>query len=322
MAKFIIKRLLMLIPIMLGVITIVFVLRAMTPGDPVDNIVGENASPELRQQVSQELGLDQPLPVQYFRYAAKVFRGDLGTSYRTKRSVLSEIMQRLPVSLLITFGAVILGLLLGVPLGVTSALRQYSALDNIIRVLSMIFQATPGFCLGLGLISLFSVKLHLLPANGLSNGLGLILPMLTIGLSSMAMYTRITRTSMLEVIREDYIRTARAKGQSEKVITYKHALRNAMLPIAASIGNQVGHQLGGALIVETVFGIPGMGKYIADAITARNYPSIQGGVLVLALLFTIINLIVDISFVFINPRLKTSILSIAQRHPHAKQAAV
>jgi peptide/nickel transport system permease protein len=204
---------------------------------------------------------------------------------------------------------VAIGVILGVPLGIFSALRQYSWLDSVILVLSMIFAACPGFVLALLLISEFSVKLGWFPAVGLPNALGYVLPMVTIALGSLSRYTRITRSSFLEVIRQDYIRTARAKGQNERNIIWKHAFRNAAIPIASSIGVQIGNQLGGALIVETVFGIPGVGKYIGDAITSRNFPAIQGGVLFLAFVFTVVNLLVDISFIYINPRLKSGILS-------------
>lgn len=309
MAKYIVKRLLMMIPIMLGVVAIVFLLRAVTPGDPVDSLLNENATEEQRQQKREELGLDKPLIVQFVIYVKDVITGDLGTSYITHEPILSEIVRRFPTTLIVCFGAVFIGLLLGIPLGTVSALKQYSWVDSVILVLSMIAAATPGFCLGFVLITIFSVELKILPAVGISSALGYILPMATIGLSSTSNYTRITRSSMLEVIRQDYIRTARAKGQSEGAITIRHALRNACIPIAASVGNQVGHQLGGALIVETVFGIPGIGKYIGDAIAARNFPAIQGGVLFLAFIFTIVNLLVDLSFVAINPRLKTAVIS-------------
>jgi len=308
MAKFIIRRILLAIPIMLGVIIIIFTLRALTPGDPVDHLLPESATQAERAELRSDLGLDKPIYVQFFVYVKNVATGDLGTSYRTKQPVASELMTRLGVSVVITFGAVIIGMLLGIPLGVTSSLKQYTWLDSVILVLSMIAMSAPGFVLALLLITVFSVNLHWLPAVGLTSSLGYILPMVTIGLGSLSAYTRITRSTMLEVIRQDYIRTARAKGQTETAIITGHALRNAFIPIAAQIGNQVGHQLGGALIVETVFGIPGIGKYIADAITERNFPSIQGGVLMLAVLFTLVNLIVDISFVLINPRLKSSIL--------------
>lgn len=309
MLKFVIKRVLFLIPIMLGVMVIVFVIRAITPGNPVDQLLSEDATEEQRMELTAELGLDQPLPVQFVRYVGDALTGDLGTSYTTKQPVLNELLTRLPVSLIVCFGAVFIGVILGIPLGTISALKQYSWTDSIVRVLSMVFAATPAFCLGLVLIMVFSVELHWLPSVGLSGPASFILPVATVGLSSLAQYTRITRSSMLEVIRQDYIRTARAKGQSEMAITTRHALRNAFIPIMAQIGNQVGHQLGGALIVETVFGMPGVGKYIGDAITARNFPAIQGGVLFLAFIFTIVNLLVDLSFIFINPRLKSSILN-------------
>lgn len=308
MFRYIVKRVLFLIPIMVGVIVIVFCIRAITPGDPIDNLLSEDATEEQRQELREELGLDRPLPEQFVIYIKDVVTGDLGTSYTTKQPVLEELLTRLPVSLIVCFGAVAIGVIIGVPLGTISAVKQYSWTDSIIRVLSMIAAATPQFCLGLVLIMVFSVKLHLLPSVGLTGPASFILPMASVGLTSLAQYTRITRSSMLEVIRQDYIRTARAKGQSEGAITVHHALRNAFIPIMAQIGNQVGHQLGGALIVETVFGMPGIGKYIGDAITARNFPAIQGGVLFLAFMFTLVNLLVDISFVFINPRLKSSIL--------------
>lgn len=309
MLKFIAKRVLFLIPIMLGVMVIVFAIRAITPGDPVDSLLSEDATEEQRAELAAELGLDQPLPVQFVRYVGDAITGDLGTSYTTKQPVMQELLTRLPVSLIVCFGAVAIGVILGVPLGTLSAVKQYSWTDSIVRILSMVFAATPAFCLGLVLIMVFSVQLHWLPSVGLSGPASFILPMCTVGLSSLAQYTRITRSSMLEVIRQDYIRTARAKGQTEFAITTRHALRNAFIPIMSQIGNQVGHQLGGALIVETVFGMPGVGKYIGDAITARNFPAIQGGVLFLAFIFTIVNLLVDLSFAFINPRLKSSILN-------------
>ena len=309
MLKYIIKRVLFLIPIMLGVVMIVFFIRAITPGDPIDHLLSENATEEQRQELREELGLDQPLLVQFVLYIKDVVTGDLGTSYTTKQPVLDELLTRLPISLTVCFGAVAIGVVIGVPLGTISALKQYSWTDSIIRILSMIAAATPQFCLGLVLIMIFSVKLHWLPSVGLTGPASFILPMASIGLTSLAQYTRITRSSMLEVIRQDYIRTASAKWQTEGSITLHHALRNAFIPIMAQIGNQVGHQLGGALIVETVFGMPGIGKYIGDAITARNFPAIQGGVLFLAFVFTLVNLLVDVSFVFINPRLKSSILN-------------
>ncbi len=309
MIRFLFKRILMLVPVMLGVIVIIFAIRAITPGDPLDSLLSDSATEEQRAELAAELKLDKSLPVQFLYYVKGVVTGDFGTSYTTHQPVLKEILSRFPTSLKVCFGAVLIGLVLGVPLGIISALKQYSWLDSIILVLSMIAHATPGFCLAFVLITVFSLKLRWLPAVGLTSWKSYILPMATIGLASLANYTRITRSSMLEVIRQDYIRTARAKGQTESKITWSHALRNAAVPIVASVGQQFGNQLGGALIVETVFGLPGIGKYIGDAVSLRNWPALQGGVLFLALVLSLINLATDVAFTLVNPRLKSSIMS-------------
>ena len=310
MLKYIIKRILMLIPIMLGVMVIIFALKVVTPGDPVDQILGEQATEEQREEKREELGLNDPIIVQFYDYVKGIVtRLDFGESYRTGEPVLSELIPRLQISLIICLGAVAIGSVIGVILGVISALKKYTWIDSLVLTISMFFTSIPNFCVALVLIYLFSVTLGLLPATGIDTPAGYVLPMVVIGLHSLSNYTRITRSSMLEVISQDYIRTARSKGQKEGVIVRRHALRNAMIPVAAAIGNQLGHQLGGALIIETVFGIPGVGKYISDAIIARNYPSVLGGVLLLAFLFTIVNLIVDISFLIIDPRLKKTLIS-------------
>lgn len=309
MLKYIIKRVLMLIPIMLGVMVIVFALKVITPGDPVDQILGEDATEEQREEKREELGLNDPVIVQFFDYAAGVVRLDFGESYRTGGPVLSELLPRLQVSLVICVGAVAVGAVIGVVLGILSALKKYTWVDSLVLTISMFFTSIPSFCVALVLIYIFSVTLGWLPATGIESPAGFILPMVVVGLHSLSNYTRITRSSMLEVISQDYIRTARAKGQKEGVIVRRHAMRNAMIPVAAAIGNQLGHQLGGALIIETVFGIPGVGKYISDAIIARNYPSVLGGVLLLAFIFTMVNLLVDISFLVIDPRLKKTLIS-------------
>ena len=314
MLKYILKRLLLLIPILIGVSAIIFFLKSVTPGDPARQILGNSATEEQVAAKREELGLNDPTIVQYGRYIwGIVTRGDFGTSYRTNEPVLKEILPRLWTSCKITFGAVAIGACLGVLMGIISALKKYTWVDSLVLVVSMFFQSVPEFVVALFLIIIFAVKLHWLPATGLKTAAGYVLPMLCIGLSSVANYTRITRSSMLEVLSEDYIRTARAKGQTEHNITFHHALRNAMIPVAQSIGTSLGISIGGALILETVFGIPGVGKYIVDAISARNYPSVLGGALIIAMVLTVINLIVDISFVIIDPRLKTTILSSGKR---------
>ena len=314
MLKYIVKRLLLMILVLIGVSAIIFFLKAVTPGDPARQILGNQATEEQLQAKREELGLNDPTIVQYGRYLwGIVSRGDFGVSYRTGAPVLEEILPRLWTSCKITIGAVAIGAVLGVLLGILSAIKKYTWVDSLVLVISMFFQSVPEFVVALFLIMIFAVTLHLLPATGIKTPAGYILPMLCIGLSSIAGYTRITRSSMLEVFSEDYIRTARAKGQTENNITFKHALRNAMIPVAQSIGTSLGISIGGAMILETVFSIPGVGKYITDAISARNYPSVLGGALIIAMVLTVINLLVDISFVLIDPRLKTTIISSGKR---------
>lgn len=309
MIRYIVKRLMLLIPIILGVAAIIFTLKTFTPGDPARQILGNDATQEQIDMKREELGLNDPAVIQYFRYIGGIIRGDFGSSYRTGEPVLEEIAPRLVISAKITIGAVALGAVIGILLGILSALKKYTWVDSLVLVISMFFQSVPEFVIALLLIMIFAVNLHLLPATGIDTVAGYILPMSCIGLSSVASYTRITRSSMLEVLSEDYIRTARAKGQTEGNITYHHALRNAMIPVAQSIGTNIGNSIGGGMVLETVFGVPGVGKYIVDSITQRNYPSVLGGALIIAIVLTVINLLVDISFVLIDPRLKTTIIS-------------
>ena len=321
MLKYIIKRILLLIPILLGVSAIIFILKTVTPGDPARQILGNTATEEQVQEKREELGLNDPVVVQYVRYIKNIVtKGDFGNSYRTGEPVLSEILPRLGTSGIITIGAVAIGAIIGIVLGIISALKKYTWVDSLVLVISMFFQSVPEFVVALVLIMIFAVNLHWLPATGITSLKGFILPMVTIGLASVASYTRITRSSMLEVLGEDYIRTARAKGQTENNITYHHALRNAMIPVAQSIGTSLGNSIGGGMVIETVFGVPGVGKYIVDSITQRNYPSVLGGALIIAMVLTIINLIVDISFVLIDPRLKTTIIAGGAKKRKAKAA--
>ena len=321
MLKYIIKRILLLIPILLGVSAIIFILKTVTPGDPARQILGNSATEEQVQEKREELGLNDPVIVQYVRYIKNIVtKGDFGDSSRTGEPGLSEILPRLRTSGIITIGAVAIGAIIGIILGIISALKKYTWVDSLVLVISMFFQSVPEFVVALVLIMIFAVNLHLLPATGITSAKGFILPMLCIGLSSVASYTRITRSSMLEVLGEDYIRTARAKGQTENNITYHHALRNAMIPVAQSIGTSLGNSIGGGMVIETVFGVPGVGKYIVDSITQRNYPSVLGGALIIAIVLTLINLIVDISFVLIDPRLKTTIIASGSKKPKAKAA--
>lgn len=321
MFRYIIKRILLLIPILLGVSAIIFALKTVTPGDPARQILGNDATEEQVEAKREELGLNDPVIVQYVRYIAGVCHGDFGESYRTGEPVLSEILPRLATSAKITLGAVAIGAILGVLLGIISALKKYTWVDSLVLVISMFFQSVPEFVVALVLIMIFAVNLHVLPATGITSWTGYILPMCCIGLSSVASYTRITRSSMLEVLGEDYIRTARAKGQTEGNITFHHALRNAMIPVAQSIGTSLGNSIGGAMVLETVFSVPGVGKYITDSITQRNYPSVLGGALIVAMVLVVVNLLVDISFVIIDPRLKTTIMAPSKKKSPKKAAA-
>ena len=321
MLKYIVKRILYLIPILFGVSIIIFALKTFTPGDPARQILGNSATEEQVQEKREELGLNDPVYVQYFNYVKGIVtRGDFGDSYRTGEPVLSEIAPRLLTSAKITLGAVAIGAIIGVLLGILSALKKYTWVDSGVLVISMFFQSVPEFVVALVLIMIFAVNLHVLPANGIDTWKGYIMPMLCIGLSSVASYTRITRSSMLEVLGEDYIRTAKAKGQTNGNITYHHALRNAMIPVAQSIGTNLGNSIGGGMVLETVFGVPGVGKYIVDSITQRNYPSVLGGALIIAMVLTVINLLVDISFVLIDPRLKSTIIA-GNKAPKKKKKA-
>ena len=321
MVKYIIKRILLLIPILLGVSAIIFILKTFTPGDPARQILGNNATQEQIDAKRDELGLNDPVVIQYVRYIWGVVRGDFGESYRTGEPVLSEIAPRLGVSGIITLGAVAIGAILGILLGILSAVRKYTWIDSLVLVISMFFQSVPEFVVGLFLILIFAVNLHILPASGIESPLGFIMPMLCVGLASIASYTRVTRSSMLEVMGEDYIRTARAKGQKENKIIFSHALRNAIIPVVQSIGTGLANTIGGGMVVETVFAVPGVGKYIVDSITQRNYPSVLGGALIIAFVLTIINLLVDIAFVIIDPRLKTTIITGSTRKKAAKPKA-
>ncbi|WP_434309393.1 ABC transporter permease [Hominifimenecus sp. rT4P-3] len=306
MGKYIGKRLLMMIPVMLGVIVIVFIIMQMTPGDPARQILGDNASVEEVEALREEMGLNDPLVVQCFNYIKNlVLHGDFGTSYRTNLPVISDILVRFPTTMNLTFAGILFAIVLGIPLGIASALKKGSILDEVCSVVGMVGISMPNFWIGLLLAQLFALKLGWLPATGWYGPQYWILPAITVGINGAAIIMRTTRSSMLEVIRQDYIRTARAKGVYEKVVITKHALKNAMIPIITAIGLRIGVQLGGAMVVETVFSIPGLGKYLVDSISYRDYPAVRGGVLFIAIVFSLVNLCVDIIYAFVDPRIKS-----------------
>ena len=309
MLRYIVKRLLWLIPVIVGVITIVFAITVLTPGDPAASLLDRNATQEQIAEVHHRLGLDKPVVERWFDYVVGVFtRFDFGTSYTTMQPVRDEVLSKLPYTLILAVVSTGLAVLIGIPLGVWSALKQYTAVDGGILFLAVFFVSMPNFWLSMLLISLFAVTLGLLPSFFVNGDLsGWILPIVVATIGSMAQFIRITRSSMLEVMRADYIRTARAKGQKESVIVIRHMMRNAMIPVATSIGSGLGNALGGNMTVEIVFSLPGIGSYIVNAISTRNYPGMLGGILVTAILFTVVNLLVDIAYVLIDPRLKSQI---------------
>lgn len=304
MIKYIIRRLLLLIPILLAVSFIVFSLLYITPGDPAQMMLGESATPEAVVATRAELGLDKPFFTQYFNYLSKLIRLDIGKSYVTKDSVAAQILNCVPQTLLLAFVSICVAVIIGIPIGVISATKQYTTFDNVTMISGLIGISMPVFWLGLLLILLFSVQLKLLPSSGFTSWQQLILPVITVSAQSVAVVCRMTRSSMLEVIRQDYIRTVRAKGQTEYKIVISHALRNALIPIVTVIGLQFGALLGGAIMAETIFAIPGVGRLMIDAIKQRDYPVVQGVVLFVAIGFSLLNLLIDIVYAFIDPKIR------------------
>jgi len=307
MHKYILKRLLSLIPVMLGVSLIIFTMMYFTPGDPARIMLGEAAPEEQVQQLRDEMGLNDPFFIQYGNWLRGiVLEGDVGTSFRTRRSVSDEIMDRFPATLQLAAAGAVVSIVIGVPIGIISATKQYSIFDNVSMFVALLGVSMPNFWMAMLLILLFAVNLNWLPSSGLNQGFrSLILPAITLGTGSAAIIARMTRSSMLEVIRQDYIRTARAKGQVESKVVNRHALKNALIPIITVIGLQFGGLLGGAILTETVFSIPGVGRLMVDAIAARDFPVVQGGVLFIAVTFSLVNLIVDILYAFVDPRIKS-----------------
>ena len=304
MLKFIGKRLLMLIPVLIGVSLIVFTLMQLSPGDPAMIILGAQAAPEDIAILRESMGLNDPLIVQFFRFLLGMFTLDFGTSYKDGMPVLTKLLEALPYTAELTFCAVLLALIIGIPAGIISATKQYSIFDRIASVLALIGFSTPNFWLSIMLILVFSVNLKWLPVSGTGSILHLVLPSIALGVQSAAVFTRMTRSSMLEVLNMDYIRTARAKGLSERVVILKHALKNALIPVITVVGLQIGLLFGGAIITETVFAWPGVGRLMIDSIRAKDTPVVQGGVIFTASIFVFINLLVDILYAYVDPRVK------------------
>ena len=288
---------------LVGVSFLVFLLLYMTPGDPVRMMLGESATPEAQAELRLELGLDDPFLVQYGRYIKNiVVHQDLGTSYSTRRPVLDEIMTVFPNTVKLATAAIIIAVILGTFLGIVSAVKQNSLLDNAVMVLALIGTSAPIFWIGILMIILFSVNLGWLPPSGFGSFKQLIMPALALGMQSTAVVARMTRSSMLEVIRQDFVKTARAKGQKESVVIMKHVFRNALIPVITVVGLQFGTLLGGAMLTEVVFSIPGVGRLMIEAIKQRDFPIVQGSVLFVAACFSLVNLAVDLLYAVVDPK--------------------
>ena len=305
MYKYILKRLVLLIPVMLGVTLLVFTIMYLTPGDPAQLILGESATKEAVAALREKMGLNDPFFIQYFRFVKNALVGDFGKSYTTGREVFAEIFARFPNTVVLAVLGIFISILIGIPVGIISATKQYSLTDSFSMVLALLGVSMPVFWLGLMLILLFSVKLGIFPSGGFDGFKSVILPSIALGVGSAAIVTRMTRSSMLEVIRQDYIRTARAKGVAEKVVINKHALKNALIPIITVVGLQFGGLLGGAVLTESVFSWPGVGRLMVDAIRQKDTPTVLASVVFLAVVYSVVNLLVDLLYAFVDPRIKS-----------------
>ncbi|MBR2738502.1 MAG: ABC transporter permease [Lachnospiraceae bacterium] len=320
MLKYIGKRLLMMIPTLIGITIVVQLLLYIVPGDPVVIMLGSRATPELVEETREELGLNDPVYVQYFRYVGKVLHGDFGSSLITKRPVTDEIVQRFPYTLFLVTLVMALAVVLGVPLGVFAAIHHNTWKDNIAMFFALFCVAMPSFWFALLLVQFFGVNLRVLPLDGVSSWKSWVMPVVSLALCNVALIARQTRSNVLETIRQDYITTARAKGCSEGKVIYYHCLKNALIPVITVVGGVFGVLLGGVLVTEVIFSIPGMGQYTLTALMSRDYPVIQSSVLILSTVFSIVILIVDIVYALIDPRIRSQFTG--GKAKKSKQAAL
>jgi peptide/nickel transport system permease protein len=314
MVRYIVRRILAMLPVLFLVSVIVFSLIHLTPGDPAITMLGEEATPEAVAALRAKLGLDQPLPVQYLRWVGSVLQGDLGRSIRSNQPVSEAIAQRLPVTLELAILSVLIGVAIAIPVGIVSAMRRNSPLDTASTGAALLGVSLPNFFLAILLIFIFSVHLRWLPPIGytpradgvLDNLKRMLMPAITLGTALSAIVMRMTRSSLLEVLDQDYVRTARAKGLAEMRVIRVHALKNSLIPVATVVGLQIGGLLGGAIITETIFALPGIGRLLVDSIFQRDFPLVQGVVLFTSLAFLVVNLLVDLLYAFLDPRIRYS----------------
>ena len=306
MVKYIIRRLIAMIPVVIGITFLVFMIMQLAPGDPVRMILGDSAEPEAIEAMREEMGLNDPVLVQYGRYMVNLLHGDMGTSYTNQRPVAHEVFSRVPATFELALVSAVVSILIAIPLGVVAAVKQNTLFDNLSMVLSLVGISMPAFWLALMLMLVFSLRLGWFPVQGNSDGWrSFVLPSIAIGFMNMAAIARTTRSSMLETIRQDYIRTTRSKGISEGEVIMHHAFGNALIPTITVVGVQLGGLLGGAVLTETVFAWPGLGRLMVQAVNGRDVPVVMGCIVILSIGFSIVNLIVDLAYGFIDPRVRT-----------------
>ncbi|WP_296971917.1 ABC transporter permease [Tepidanaerobacter sp. EBM-38] len=306
MLNYVIRRLVGAIPVLIGVIAVVFILTTIVPGDPARIMMGQRGNPETIAKIRHEMGLDKPLSIQFLDFMKNALTLNLGKSYRNNMTVVEAITTRIPVTFKLAFFAIVIAILVGVPLGIISAVKQYSWIDYGAMFFAILGISAPVFWVALLSVVLFCVILGWIPGTGTGNGelIYYVLPSIVLGLRPAALIARLTRSSMLEIVRQDYIRTARAKGLSERVVIMRHALRNALIPVVTVIGIEVASLLSGVVITEQIFSLPGIGRLSVEALTNRDFPVIRGVVLFMAFIFVLANLIVDLSYPFFDPRIK------------------
>ena len=303
MIVYLVRRLGLMLIVLWGVLTIVFFMQRLS-GDPVDMLLPIDTPAAIRAEFRRELGLDRPLLIQYGRFLVGAVQGDLGDSYRLRQPALPLVLDRLPLTVFLAGSALLLAVLMAVPLGIVAAVRRNTVFDTLASGVALVGQATPVYWLGLLLILVFSVRLGWFPSMGGGTARAMVLPTITLAVYSMARITRLTRSAVLDVLRLDYVRVARSKGISERVVLYKHVLRNAAIPIVTMIGLQLGGLLGGAVLTEVVFSWPGMGRLAVNAVYNRDFPVVQSVALVGAVLFSFINLLVDLTYAALNPQVR------------------
>lgn len=307
MGKYILKRIILIPPMLLCSTFVIFCLVNISPTDPALIILGSDATPEAAAQLRSEMGLDKPLLVQYANYIVDAVHGDLGTSYFTKNAVVDEIMARVPTTLKLTFGGIIFAMIIGIPLGIICAVRQYSWVDNIVTTVAMFLAAMPTFWLALLLMLYFAMYLGWFPVMGTDDGVkSFVLPILTAAFPYIGHYLRYTRSSMLDTIRQDYVTTARAKGNTERTVILGHALRNALLPLVTITGLYIAGLMSNAVVVENVFALPGIGLLVLESIKKKDIPMVLGCIIFLATVFLIITLVMDVLYAYLDPRIKAA----------------